>query len=136
MKVPDTPALKLPCCCWELNPGTLEDQPVFLTAESSSKSKKTDFCEQSREMPTGKGLGLALQTCSVDKCEFQSNLVLSAAFIALNVLNLYSHFLLCFCYIGHSYFLSIFDFVLIVRMKLCNYTEGSCEPSSTSTHLS
>jgi hypothetical protein len=26
---------ELPCGCWELNPGTLEEQPVLLTTEPS-----------------------------------------------------------------------------------------------------
>ena len=28
-------ACELPCRCWELNPGPLEEQPVLLTAELS-----------------------------------------------------------------------------------------------------
>ena len=30
-----TDGCELPCGCWELNPGPLEDQPVLLTAEPS-----------------------------------------------------------------------------------------------------
>ena len=30
-----TSTCELPCGCWELNPGPLEEQPVLLTAEPS-----------------------------------------------------------------------------------------------------
>jgi hypothetical protein len=39
VKMPDPLELELQtvvsCCCWELNPGPLEEQPMFLTTEPS-----------------------------------------------------------------------------------------------------
>ena len=34
-----TESCELPCGCWDLNPGPLEEQPVFLSAESSLQPK-------------------------------------------------------------------------------------------------
>jgi hypothetical protein len=35
-----TDKCELPCGCWELNPGPLEEQPMFLTTDSSSPQNK------------------------------------------------------------------------------------------------
>jgi len=34
-----TDSYELPCGCWDLNPGSLEEQPVLLTAEPSLSSQ-------------------------------------------------------------------------------------------------
>jgi hypothetical protein len=36
-----TNSCKLPCGCWELNPGPLEEQPVLLTTEPSLQPEAT-----------------------------------------------------------------------------------------------
>ena len=42
---PITDGCELPCGCWELNPGPLEEQPVLLTAELSLQSHFLIFFE-------------------------------------------------------------------------------------------
>jgi len=39
-----------PCGCWELNPGPLEEQPVFLTTEPSLQPSSISFLRQGRDM--------------------------------------------------------------------------------------
>ena len=38
--IPWNMTYRLPCGCWELNPGPLKEQPVFLTTEPSLHSQK------------------------------------------------------------------------------------------------
>ena len=38
-----TDSCKLPCGCWDLNPGPLEEQPVLLTTEPSLQLQKELF---------------------------------------------------------------------------------------------
>jgi hypothetical protein len=40
---PITDGCELPCGCWELNSGTLEEQSVLLTTEPSLQPPKKDF---------------------------------------------------------------------------------------------
>ena len=40
-----TDSCELPCGCWELNPGPLEEQPVLLTAEPSPQLLHSSFWE-------------------------------------------------------------------------------------------